>query len=120
MSDILTRLAGLTRKEDIERIAKDYAERFGMPHKAGPGFRLAHEEDMAKGIKAAIYESNAAIIALVQEAVGEIEGLRTALTQATDFAAHVLRAGTVEVNPSLGPWIAKWKEALNPQEAAPC
>jgi hypothetical protein len=76
VTDILTRLAALTAKEDIERIARDFAERFGMPHKAGKGFRLCHEDDMTKGITGAIYASNAALIALVQDAAREIESLK--------------------------------------------
>jgi hypothetical protein len=75
MTDILTRLAGITAKQGIERISKDYAVRFGWVNTVGPGFRLAHEDDMAKGIAAAISESNAALIALVQEAAAEIERL---------------------------------------------
>ena len=49
MTDILTGLAALTRKEDIERVSKDYAARCGWVSTTGPGFRLAHEDDMAKG-----------------------------------------------------------------------
>jgi hypothetical protein len=77
MTDILPRLAALTRKEDIERLSKDYAGRFGWVSTTGPGFRLAHEDDMARGIAAAISESNAALIALVKEAAGEIDRLRS-------------------------------------------
>jgi len=43
--------------EQIVKIARDYAERFGMPHNAGKGFRLSHEDDMTKGITAAIYDA---------------------------------------------------------------
>jgi hypothetical protein len=61
---------------------KDYAGRFGWVSTTGPGLRLVHEDDMAKGIAAAISESNAALIALVQEAAGEIERLRGVIKEA--------------------------------------
>jgi hypothetical protein len=59
-----------------------------MPHKAGPGFRLAHDEDMTKGIKAAIYESTAALIALVREAAAEIERLNGYLASLRRASSH--------------------------------
>jgi hypothetical protein len=52
-------LSGITTsipRNDI-KIARDYAERVGMSQNAGKGFRLGHEDDMTKGITAAIYEA---------------------------------------------------------------
>jgi hypothetical protein len=143
MTDILTRLAALTLKNDAGLLPCPFCQEKGQPliwrkgnentkdrgcdvGCAECGFTksirvIRYSMEWAEERAVAAWNARpreAALIALVQEAAAEIERLRTALSQATDFAAHVLQARTVEVSPLLGPWIEKWKLAINPQEAA--